>query len=305
MEEPSAGAGAVDGGVAARLEGLRLADGDGNGNWAREEGSPTPQTQQPPGPAQPQLLAPGSTVPHHLEAAFVSGPPPVPVVEHAWGPADARGFPVRAAHYKRLGRKAPGAESFYELKAFDLVQTPRGAYVLGVLGRLTLSNDVPTRSLHNTNSRGRLNSLTHPHPDPNSIDHIARGLDLSGLVPSVTHPDLPPLFLVNCQLPDSEPPMFGSADDGPSAFVGPGGGDSVGGWHGRPKSRAFILLYHPRHTPHAHAYAGRSAVFVFTVRPETVAALNDPDAGPGGSGRSPALQLLVEYFRCVLCFVFG
>lgn len=128
LEPPSAG-------VEARLEGLRLG-GEG------DEGQPQPQQPQP----QPQLLVPGSTVPHHLDAAAAaasaaaavcrdddalasvpsSPPTPLPAVRHAWGAAEAGGFPVRDAHYKRLGKKAPGAESFYELKAFDFIQTPRG-----------------------------------------------------------------------------------------------------------------------------------------------------------------------------------
>lgn len=57
---------------------------------------------------------------------------------------------------------------------------------------------------------------TQTQPAPHSIDHIARGLDLAALVPPTTHPEVPPLFVVNCQLPDSEPAMFGAADDGPS-----------------------------------------------------------------------------------------
>lgn len=118
LEPPSTNAG-----VEAGLEGLRL-EGD--------EGQPRPQSQP-----KPHLLLPGSTVPHHLDVAAsaacrdddASAPSeqtPLPI-QHAWGPADAGGFPVRDAHYKRLGKKAAGGESFYELKAFDFIQTPRGA----------------------------------------------------------------------------------------------------------------------------------------------------------------------------------
>jgi hypothetical protein len=87
------------------------------------------------------LLVPGSTVPRHMPAAAApleeegeataaalpTGAPPTGTAEqHAWGPAAAGDFPVRAAHYRKLGKKEPSVVDLYELLAFDLVQTPRG-----------------------------------------------------------------------------------------------------------------------------------------------------------------------------------
>ncbi len=69
-------------------------------------------------------------------------------------------------------------------------------------------------------------SSTPPTKNKCSVDHVARGMDLSGLFPSATHPELPPLFVLNCQLPDTEPALHaavfgggGAADDGPSALI--------------------------------------------------------------------------------------
>ncbi len=114
----------------ASLGALRVA-GDGQG--------PPSQQQQP----QQRRLVPGSTVPRHHHApqqqqgqktnaaaaaatATAATTGDSAAVAHAWGPAPAAGFPVRAAHYKRLGKKAPGVGDFYELVSFDWIQTPRG-----------------------------------------------------------------------------------------------------------------------------------------------------------------------------------
>ena len=48
------------------------------------------------------------------------------------------------------------------------------------------------------------------------VNHVARFIDLEKLRPTRSHPGFPPLFVVNTQLPDSEPAMFKSAEDGPS-----------------------------------------------------------------------------------------
>jgi hypothetical protein len=59
---------------------------------------------------------------------------------------------------------------------------------------------------------------------------------------------------------------------------------------GRSDRQSNTHLYTHTHT----RTQGRSAIFVFAVRPETVAALQEsPEA------RSPALELLAEYFRYV------
>ena len=54
-----------------------------------------------------------------------------------------------------------------------------------------------------------------------SVQHVASFIALDNLcnekssMATHQHPELPTLFIVNCQLPDGEPSMFGASDDGP------------------------------------------------------------------------------------------
>ena len=96
------------------------------------------------------------------------------------------------------------------------------------------------------------------------VNHVARFINLEKLRPTRSHPGFPPLFVVNTQLPDGEPAMFNSAEDGPS----------------------------------------RSAIFVFALKASTVDLLekHHQEQGEGEGGREgevlpPALSLLQEYFQ--------
>ncbi|EWM28001.1 protein of unknown function DUF1336 [Nannochloropsis gaditana] len=102
------------------------------------------------------------------------------------------------------------------------------------------------------------------------VNHVGRLMDLEKVRPARSFPGLPPLFIVNTQLPDGEPAMFNASDNGP----------------------------------------GRSAIFVFALKESTVDMLEAHADSPSAAVRErkgkdhreafsvpPALQLLQEYFR--------
>ena len=47
---------------------------------------------------------------------------PLAELQHCWGQSRGEEFNVRAANYKKLGRKEPSLASFYDLAAFDFIK---------------------------------------------------------------------------------------------------------------------------------------------------------------------------------------
>jgi hypothetical protein len=60
-----------------------------------------------------------------------------------------------------------------------------------------------------------------PFPPVLSVDNIASYMATHRLIPEERGQSLlPPVFVVNCQLPEGEPAMFNSPDDGPGWWRG-------------------------------------------------------------------------------------
>ena len=128
-----------------------------------------------------------------------------------WTQSKGESFNLRIGpNYKANGKKAPSAEPLYETVAMDLLRSP----------------DAPLSNL----AGSRRIVLPPPRPGIDDLDAIAK----SGL---------PRLFVINAQVPDKAPAMFGG---GKSAEVDP----------------------------------GYSLVFYFAVKPETVRAVLDGTASP-------------------------
>ncbi|CAM9441669.1 unnamed protein product [Phaeothamnion confervicola] len=98
---------------------------------------------------------------------------------NSWRDGDASEFRVRTHGYKKTNLKAPSEPAFFELVAMDAFESPR------------------------------------------KVDHVATMLSgLEGLAVGASsgHPAVPPLFIVNAQLPN-EGPSFGGRQDGRTMHV--------------------------------------------------------------------------------------
>lgn len=136
-----------------------------------------------------------------------------PNASMSWFNPKGERFKLRIGpNYKANGKKGPSADPFYELLAMDVVR----------------SNDI----IYHIGSRVNL-----PRPRP-GVDDL-QAIKQSGL---------PRLFIVNAQIPEKAPSLWGSNPDDP----------------------------------------GVSVVFYFTVKPETVQAINKNQA-------TPALKLLHQF----------
>lgn len=132
---------------------------------------------------------------------------PVAEVRHSWGSSPGCEFNVRVGpNYKKFGKKEPSLPAFYDLVAFDFIRT-QNVYVHSIPSH---SRDSPedrilTMQMDMVISCGR-------------VDHVASFMAMEQVESEVEGDppaDVPRIFVVNCQLPEGEPPMFNAPEDGP------------------------------------------------------------------------------------------
>lgn len=118
-------------------------------------------------------------------------PPNVP--DHTWCRCDHRTFNVRTGpDYNRLKKKAPSSAPLYDAFAVDV-------FWYAIFTWLYFSVDI--RAVNSTKTR---------------LDHAAREIKLPDTTDIDTHNKfVPPLLVVQIQIPSDPPPMFGSVEDGP------------------------------------------------------------------------------------------
>ncbi|CAM9454084.1 unnamed protein product [Laminaria digitata] len=169
-------------------------------------------------PAKPQL---GTTYTQRPSSAPIESDTAAPW--NTWGCSQASDFRVRTKGYAKSRLKAPSAPALYELASVDAYSSPAGrlsgVYPLFHPPAATTSAATPgagasSDSEDTAGSDPMVDS--EGHGEAGGEGGLENGVGASD--GDTGHPDIPPVFVVNCQLPDVPTP-FSAQGDGPTVHV--------------------------------------------------------------------------------------